>query len=213
MYYNSWRLVPANLAWGLVFTVALFGTVFISPAFLLISPLLAFPTAGIFRMAALIARGESVAISSSFAAWRELARPALLVALALQGTVLVLAANVVLGLGMGGFAGVAYATLAAWGLAACGAFATVIWPLVADPRRETESLAAKTRTAGLMVVAFPVRMIGLALLLLLILLVSTIAYAAIMTISVAFVALVACAYVLPAADKLVPPTAGGSLDS
>ena len=53
-YFNSWRLVPANLAWsaGLVAILALAATV--SLLALLLVPLLALPTVGIYRLAALI---------------------------------------------------------------------------------------------------------------------------------------------------------------
>jgi hypothetical protein len=204
-YFNSGRLVAANLAWGVVFSVVLYGTIFVTPLMLVLSPLLALPTAGVFRVAALIARGEAVELSDAFGAWRRFAVPSLLTALGLQSAVLILGGNLVLGLASGTLPGLALATMSAWGLIASGAFAVVVWPLLMDPWRDGESLRARARVAALMIVAFPVRLIALAAFCLLILLLSTVAYMMVFSVSVAYVALVTSRYLLPAADKLVPP--------
>ena len=52
-YFNSWRLAPANVLWGVMLVLALFaGPATIVGALLIV--LLALPTVGIYRMAALI---------------------------------------------------------------------------------------------------------------------------------------------------------------
>jgi hypothetical protein len=77
-FYNSWRLVPANLLWGLGF-VGLVAVYLVYPyAALPLAVLLAVPTAGIFRLASLIAREESVSFADALTAWRTFLRQALL---------------------------------------------------------------------------------------------------------------------------------------
>ncbi len=203
-YFNSWRLVPANLVWGAGFILLLLAAA-AWPAAVLASPLLALPTVGIFRLAALIARGGSVALSDGFDAWRRFGARALAVGAALLLCFAMFGTNVVLGLLGGGVVGWSLATLAAWGLAAAGVSACVLWPLLVDPRREGTALRETLRLGLLLVVAFPLRFGALALLVGAILAASTVAFAAIATVSVSYVALVAARYVLPAADRFSPP--------
>lgn len=70
-YFNSVRLVAANLLWGLglilLYVVALIWPI----GAIVLAPLLALPTVGIFRMAALIVRGEPVSFRDGLAAWRR----------------------------------------------------------------------------------------------------------------------------------------------
>jgi hypothetical protein len=98
--------------------------------------------------------------------------------------------------------GWAFATLAAWGLLIGWLWVLCLWPLLTDPRREAWGLRDAARGAGYLLVAHPLRIALLGFVIALILLVSTIAVAALVAISVAFVALLACRYVLPAADRL-----------
>ena len=44
-YFNSWRLVPANLLWGAIFVGLLVGSSF-QPSISLLAPVLAVPTVG-----------------------------------------------------------------------------------------------------------------------------------------------------------------------
>lgn len=201
-YFNSWRLVPANLAWsaGLVAILALAATV--SLLALLLVPLLALPTVGIYRLAVLIVRGEPVALSDGFAAWRRFGAPALALGFALLAAGTMFGSNVWLGLSRGDVAGWSLATLAFWGLVVVAMAAGVAWPVLVDPRRETLDTRARVRLAILLVVAHPVRFAALTLVLGLIVALSTVGFAALLTISVSYVALVAARYVLPAADRL-----------
>ena len=69
----------------------------------------------------------------------------------------------------------------------------------------------RVRLAGLLVLAHPGRMGALSALLVVVLAVSTVIVAAVLTVSVGFAALVACRYVLPAADRLEARLAGGAV--
>jgi len=201
-YFNSWRLVPANLVWaaGLVAILALAASV--SLLALLLVPLLALPTVGIYRLAALIVRGEPAALSDAFAAWRRFGAPALALAVALLAAGVMFGFNVANGLLRGDLAGWSLATLAFWGLVVAAMAACAAWPVLVDPRREMLSTHARVRLALLLIVAYPVRFAALALVLGLIVAISTVGFAALLTISVSYVALVAVRYVLPAADRL-----------
>lgn len=200
-YFNSWRLVPANLLWGAALLALLIGASIFAPV-LLLTPLLALPTAGIFRIAALIARGEGVSFWDGLAAWRTRFLPALVIGTALAGCVAIFVTNLVLGLTSDSVLGWVLATLAGWGLVATWVVGWTVWPLVLDPHRADSSVRANVRTAALLVLAHPVRLGAMGLLIAVLLVASTIAFAALVSISVAFAALVASRYVLPAADRL-----------
>jgi hypothetical protein len=200
-YFNSWRLVPANLLWGAVFAIALVGIV-IHPAGSLLVPLLALPTVGIYRIAALIARADAASFWDGLAAWRAFLVPALLLGTALAGCEAILLGNVVFGLASGSLSGWALATLAGWGLAASWILSWTLWPLLVDPRREDQSVRTRLRTAVALAVARPRRAIALGAAMFVFLAVSTVAFAALVSVSMAFAALVACREVLPAADRL-----------
>lgn len=199
-YFNSWRLVPANLLWGATL-VALMVAATLAPAALVLSPLLALPTAWIFRMAALIGRDQPATFWDGLAAWRS-ALPVLLLGIALAGCGAVFLSNIVIGIVSGTFLGWAIATMAFWGLVAEWLLAWTIWPLLFDPARADHPLRARLRLAALLVLAHPRRIGGLGLVLLAVFVISTIAFIALLTVSVAFSAIVAARYVLPAADRL-----------
>jgi uncharacterized membrane protein YesL len=201
-YFNSWRMVPANLAWAamLIGIVALGAGV--SGLALLLAPALALPTAGIYRLAGLVVRGRLVSLSDGFSAWRTFG----VVSAGLGTAVLVAGAllsyNLWFGLQDGGVVGIAIATLAGWGLMILAMFAAVAWPLLLDPKRDGTSPRDRLRLALLLILAHPGRCAALTVTLGLVLAVSTVAFAALITIGVSFVALVATRYVLPAADRL-----------
>jgi Na+/H+-translocating membrane pyrophosphatase len=203
-YHHSLRLVAANLVWGLMFSVVLLGGL-AWPPILLLSPLLTLPTIGIFRLAALIQRDEFVALSDAFIAWRRLGRRALAMGTGLLLCMLVFGTNIYLGLSRGDYPGLALATMALWGFVVTVVCSCVLWPLAADPRRETLPVAEIVRLGFLLVIAFPVRFARLALVVAVIMIISVPEYAGLVSVSVAFVALLAARYVLPAADRFAPP--------
>jgi hypothetical protein len=200
-YYHSWRLLPANVVWA-VAAVALATAALVAPAAVLLLPLLALPTAGIFRVTTRIARGQAVSFWDAIDAWRMDVRSTLAVGAVIVAASLVLTANVFLGLGSASPLGWALATLAAWGLVALWLLLWTLWPILTDPRRAGQPARARARLAALLVLAHPIRIGALALVLALFLAASAIATVALVTISVSLAALVASHVVLPAADRL-----------
>ncbi|MBA2275120.1 MAG: hypothetical protein H0W00_00275 [Chloroflexi bacterium] len=202
-YFNSWRLVPANAIWGLLLLLAVVGSVYWLPLGLLLLLTLAIPTAGIYRLAALIARGDASAFSDAIEAFRRYLRPAL--ALGVMGTLggTVFGINFLTGLfAVGGPLGWAIATAAAWGMVILWGWLLCLWPLVVDPRREGVGLRQQMRLAAMLVLAFPIRIGALLFVTALLLSVSTALFAALITVAIAYCALLGCRYVLPAADRL-----------
>ncbi|HEY5629569.1 MAG TPA: hypothetical protein VIR16_08670, partial [Candidatus Limnocylindrales bacterium] len=201
-YYNSWRVVPANLAWGALLLAILAMAGLWSALALLALPLLALPYAGMARLAALIARGEMAGLGDAFTAWRRYPGPALALGAGILLATVLLGFNVWYAVADGGVPAVAIGTASAWGLAVLAAFAVVAWPLLVDPAREDAPVRGRLRLAGLLLLAHPGRMLCVAAVVVVLLAVSTAAFAALLTVSVAFSALVAARYVLPAADRL-----------
>jgi hypothetical protein len=200
-YYNSLRFVAANLIWTAVLVFLWVGFL-ATPPVVLLAPLLAFPTASIFRIAGLVHRGELASFWDGLAVWRTDAGPILLLGLAIAGCMAVFLVNLWFGISMGTPIGWSLATLAAWGLVVTWMFAWTAWPVLMDPRRRDRSIRDRLRVAGLLVIAFPVRFGVLSVFLAAILFVSTVAVVVLATVGVAFASLVATRYVLPAADRL-----------
>jgi len=201
-FYNSLRLLGANLAWGVVFLAFIFLAFAWLPGAIVALVVLIIPTAGLFRLAALIARDRPASFSDAVTGWREFSIPALEVGVAVVGATVVLGANMIVGLWTGQLIGWVIATLAFWGLVAVWAVAIVLWPLLADPERVNDPLATRVRLAATIVLAWPVRVALLACAIGIVLVASTIMLAALLTISVAFVALVASRFVIPLADRI-----------
>jgi uncharacterized membrane protein YesL len=200
-YYNSVRLVALNLVWGIaLIVVLLLAPVWPLGAFVL-ATLLALPVAGMFRVAALIARREGASFRDGIDAWRRYFAPSLVAGGTILLVVGVLTVDLVVGLQSGELVWLALGTMAFWGLVVAMLLVVCWWPLLVDPSREIGGRKA-FRLASYLVLAHPVRIAVLALLLGVVLVVSTVAFAALVTISLSFVALAACHYVLPAADRL-----------
>jgi hypothetical protein len=201
LYYNSWRLLPANVLWSIVL-LGIVALAIVVPPLLLLAPVLALPLAGLFRMTTRIARGEAVAFSDAIDAWRRDVLATLGLGSALLGATIVLASNVVTGLVSASVVGWGLATLAAWGLVAAWLYAWAAWPLLVDPARSDRPVRERLRLAALLVIAHPGRIGALGLALAAFLIASTVAIVALITVSVAVAAMVAARYVLPAADRL-----------
>jgi len=200
-YFNSLRLVAANLIWSVAVALLWFGFLMAPPVALLV-PLLAFPTASLFRIAGLVHRGELASFWDGLAVWRTDAPSILLLGVAIAGCMAVFLLNISVGILSGSPIGWSLATLAAWGAGVTWLFAWTAWPVLLDPRRASRPVRDRIRVAGLLVIAFPMRFAMLGVVLAVILVASTIATIALATIGVAFAALVATRYVLPAADRL-----------
>jgi hypothetical protein len=201
LYYNSWRLVPANLLWAVVvFVVA--GLALVAPPLIVLVPLVALPFAGLFRMTTRIARGEAVSFWDGIEAWRHDVPATLGLGASLLVAAVVFGSNVVNGLLDGTPVGWVFAALAGWGLVGTWLYAWVAWPVLVDPVRAEQPVRQRLRLAALLVLAHPVRFGVLGLVLAVLLVASLIAIVALVVVSLAFAALVAARFVLPAADRL-----------
>jgi hypothetical protein len=201
LYFNSWRFVPANLVWGAI-AVTLIIAIAVLPPALLLAPLLALPTVGLFRMAALVVREEAVSFWDGLSAWRTYLVPSLALGAMIAGTGLVLGVNSVAGILSTSVLGWALATLAGWGLVTTWLFAWTVWPILVDPARADRPAVDRVRTAALLLLAAPLRLLGLGILLLVLTIASTFLIVTVVTVSIGFGALIAARFVLPAADRL-----------
>jgi hypothetical protein len=202
LYYNSWRLVPANIVWGLVLVVILVlaGGVWL-PALVLLA-LLAVPVAGLHRMAAMIERGGGTSFSDFVIGMRRFFWPALAAGIVAMLLAMVFTANVILGLQLGGVLGWLFSAFALYGDIGLAMVLVAFWPILVDPLREELPIRRRLWLAVLVNLARPGRMFALTLLIAAVLIASTVLFAAIVTVSVAYVSLVGARYVLPAADRL-----------
>jgi hypothetical protein len=200
-YFNSWRLVPANLIWGGLFLLVLLGAAIWLPLAAL-AGLLAVPMAGIYRMAALIHRGAAVTFSDAVVGMRRFAGVALAIGVSATFLAAVFSANVVIGIQIGGIAGGVFSVLAAYADLGLAIYLVAAWPIIVDPLREELTLRSRLWLAFLVIAARPGRMLLLTLVVLAILVASTVLFAALLTVSLAYVSLATTRYVLPAADRL-----------
>jgi hypothetical protein len=192
--------VPANLIWGVLLIVVVLSALAWLPAIALVA-LLAVPVAGIYRMAALTTRGASVGFGDFVTGMRRFALPALTLGAASTFVGAAFTINIGLGLSRGDILGGVFAVLALYADVALAMYLVVAWPILVDPVREAMTFREHLRLAFLVAVTRIGRLLGLTLVILLILLVSAVLFAALVTISVAYVSLVASRYVLPAADR------------
>ncbi|HYH94307.1 MAG TPA: hypothetical protein VD763_14200 [Candidatus Saccharimonadales bacterium] len=201
VYYQSIRLVPANLLWGVVF-LAILGALLLGMSLLLVVlvPLLGVVHVGLLRLATLIVRGQDLVLSDVATGIRQSGGAAALVSVGLLGVMAFLGADAWIGFTTGGPLGWGLATLACWGLAYAWAWALIVGPLLADPARAGESLRSRLRTATAVTMIAPGATVRLALVSGVLLAVSTVFLAALLMISVAFIAVYASRVVLPVAD-------------
>jgi hypothetical protein len=202
LYYNSWRMVPANIVWGVGFVaiLVLAGGVWL-PALMLLA-LLAVPVAGLHRMAAMIERGGGTSFSDFVIGMRRVFWPALAAGIVATLLAVVFTANVILGLQLGGVLGWLFSAFALYGDIGLAMVLVAFWPILVDPLREELPIRRRLWLAVLVSLARPGRMFVLTLLIAAVLIASTVLFAAIVTVSVAYVSLVGTRYVLPAADRL-----------
>jgi hypothetical protein len=200
-YFNSWRLVPANMIWGALVLLLLFAASIWLPLAAL-AGLLAVPVAGIYRMATLIHRGAAVSFHDAIVGMRRFAGAALAIGVGATFLGAVFSANIVIGIQVGGIAGGVFSVLAAYADLGLAIYLVAAWPIVVDPLREELTLRSRLWLAFLVIAARPGRMLLLTLVVLAILVVSTVLFAALLTISLAYVSLATTRYVLPAADRL-----------
>ena len=194
--------MPANIIWGAVL-LGTIGLLYVSipVALLVFLFVLPFPTAGMFRLSALIVRGEPSALSDALA-WRSFGRRALGAGLLIGGSSVVLGFNIALGISSFDPLGWAAATAAFWGLVLLWMVAASVWPLLFDPLRGDESATSLVKLALIVALVKPVRYLVLVGILGVVLIVSTVLAVALLTISAAFFALAMSFYAIHAADRI-----------
>lgn len=200
-YFNSWRLAPANLAWAAVLILAFIAGP-MSVIGMALLALLAVPTVGLYRMGALIARGEPATFSDFVGGMRRYGLAALVVGLGAAALAIVFTTNVLVGLEARNPLGWFISAMALWGDVGLAMFLVAFWPVLVDPQREGLGIRQRLTLAGLAVIGRPVRLLVLTAIVALILVVSTILFAAIVLVSVAYVAVFSSRVVLPLVDAL-----------
>jgi len=200
-YFNSWRFVPANLAWALLLLAVLFAAVTWPPAVVL-AVLLAVPVAGLHRMAAVLTRGEATSLSDFVDGMRRYGARATGIAAGVAILGFVLVTNVATGFSTDNPIGWFLGATAAWGLVALAMYLVAVWPILVDPNREETGVRRRLQLAGLVVIGRPGRLFALTILIGLTLVASTVLLGAIVLVGVAYASLLATRWVLPAADEL-----------
>lgn len=200
-YFNSWRLAPANLVWGAGF-VALVAAAVQAPPVLFLAGLLAVPLAGIQRMAALIARGQPAAFSDFTQGMRRYGLVAFGIGTAAAIAAFVLVTNTLLGFESGAPLGWFVGVSALYGLVGLGIYLVLLWPVLVDPQHEATSLRRRLSLAGVVLLGRPVRAIALAMVVVGLLALSVVLFAAIVLVSVAYTSLVSARVVLPTLDEV-----------
>jgi hypothetical protein len=208
-YFASLRLVAVNVAWGAV-AIAIVVIGVASPVLGAVGlPLLAVPTAAVYRAAGRIVRAGAEASSGQapdpHAAPlldRRLAGRALAFGIAVAAVVGLLAGNVATGLGRADPMGWALATLAAWGLIGLAGIVLVGWPVLVDPLRADRPVRDGLALVAGLLLLHPGRVVRLGLMTSLVLACSVALTAAVLTVGIAFVALVGCRTVYPLVDPI-----------
>lgn len=202
-------LIVANAVWGVLVFVAWTAWLVSPGAGFAATILLAWPAAAVAGVAGRIVRGGPVGIRDALA-WpvRRAAIPVLAIVAILVAVVAIV--DIGVALERSDLLGAAFATLAGWGLLALGVLACAVWPLLGDPMRSATGTRALLRLAVTVVFLHTARVALAALGCAVVLLVSTILVAPLLTVSLGLVALLLCRVVLPLADAYdpLPGTAG-----
>jgi hypothetical protein len=201
LYYHGVRLVVVNVLWGIGFIIAIYLlTRSLLGVFALI-PLVPM-TMGLMGMAAIVHREQTLVLSDFTRSIRSRLSSGLVIGCA-QIVLLVMAVvNLLIGVELGGVLGLGLAVVAFYTVAAVCLLAVVAWPLLMDPLRAAEPAKDVVRLGVILILAHPLRIIGLAALVGAMLAVSTVLAAALVTFAGAYVFLVCAHYVLPAGDRL-----------
>jgi hypothetical protein len=200
-YYNSWRFVPANVAWALTLLAVMMLASLWAPAIVLLV-LLAAPLAGIQRMATRLARGEATSLSDFAEGTRRYGLQAVGIAAGAATLATVLGTNVIVGFGSEGPLGWFVGASAMYGLVALAMYLVAVWPVLVDPSHEGTSLRRRLQVAGLVLLGRPGRLFLVTILIVAVLALSTVLIAGIVLFGVAYSSLFASRWVLPTADAL-----------
>lgn len=201
LYYHSVRLVPANVLWG----VSLVGVAYVVSRDLVFAPLLVVMvplTMGLMGMATTLVRSRRLFWSDAVDAVRPRFWSQLGIGIAQLVLIAVAAADVLIGLQLPGLVGPVVVIGGIYTLAAIWLLAVTTWPLLLDPERRRDRIRPRLRLGFMLAVAHPLRMGAAAASLGVLLAVSTVLAAALVTVSGALAMLIAAHYILPAADRL-----------
>lgn len=201
LYYNSIRLVVANIAWAVGLVAVGFVATRSLPGLALLVLLIPL-SAGLLSMATELVRNGHVVLSDFGDGMRRRFLPHLGVGIAQLLLVAVAVVDLLIGLQLAGLPGLVLVVVAIYSLAAIWTVAVATWPILLDPLRADDPVRANLRLGALLTLAHPVRLTLLAAIVGITLAVSAVLVAALVTIAGAFTALVAARYVLPAADRL-----------
>jgi hypothetical protein len=190
-----------NLGWALAVAIFAFARIGL-PAIVILTPLLALPTAALMRLA--VATGRDRTPTWPMAreelgrlAGRKVALAA--VQLLIMGLSLT---NVVLGGSIGGLAGIASAIVAGYALIAVTVYAVALWPIVCDPAREAP-VRDQLRLALALVTFRPLQLVVLAMITALAVVVSIQLIVPLLFLP-SLVLIMVAGYVVPVADRLRP---------
>ena len=196
----------AFLAWNLVLLLAVAAAVLLlslSALAILVVPLLAPLACGLVRLAVVAARDEHVALRTALPGIRHRWMAKFGVA-ALQCAVLLLALlNLLLAPSIGGLLAAISLAMSVYLIATVLAYATALWPLVCDPRREDAPLSALARLALVVLFRKPFQLLFLVLAgVLAAIVIRNLIVPAFFLPSMAV--LLMAGYVIPAADEIAP---------
>ena len=200
LYYHGVRLVPTNVAWGLIVlgTIAVLGAPVVFVALIALVPL----TAGVMGMATTLVRQRTLVMSDFIGSLRPRFWAIVGIGVAQLALIAVAVVDLLIGLQVAGVMGLVLTVTSAYTAIAIWLLAVAIWPLLLDPVRADLGVRQCLRLGALLVIAHPVRIGLLALVVGAVFAVSTVLLAAILTFALVFGFLVCAHYVLPAADRL-----------
>lgn len=190
-----------NVGWAVVFGAFAFVRIGI-PAVVILTPLLALPTAALMRLAVATARDSTPTWPMAREELGRLAGRKVALA-AIQLLILGLSlTNVVLGGSIGGLAGIASSIVAGYALIAVAVYAMALWPIVCDPAREAP-IRDQLRLALALVTLRPLQLVVLAVITVLAVIVSIQLIAPLLFLP-SLVLIMIAGYVVPVADRLRP---------
>ena len=190
-----------NVGWALAFGAFAFVRIGL-PVVVILTPLLALPTAALMRLAVATARDRTPTWPMAREELGRLAGRKVVLAtiqLLIMGLSLT---NVVLGGSMGGLAGIASAIVAGYALIAVSVYAVALWPIVCDPAREAP-VRDQLRLALAMVTLRPVQLVVLAVITVLAVVVAIQLIVPLLFLP-SLVLITVAGYVVPVADRLRP---------
>jgi hypothetical protein len=196
-------LLPFALG-NVIFGLGLLGSVIAAQASVagnLAFVLLSVPAAGVMRMACTHIRGGTARFTDFVAVVRSTWVIVMVAAVQLFA-MLLLVLDMALGIAMSTLLGAGLAVVSFW-LAVLGwSLAVAAWPILLDPEREELAFRARLQLAGTVLLAAPLRMVGLGALLAVILALEVASVAIILGIGWALACLIAAHAVLPLADRV-----------